>query len=173
VSSYSRAVSPAVPSCDRSSLAAAAATPAAPFKAEDGKFHGWFNQLPDQCGLSSWLPGSYIEHGIADHPLGPFELAPGSGTASKSPPPPGAPRNPLDQYATNPHVTYVASEKTWLLYFNGRRWAPNDLTSCEPNRTGAAPWHGGGRSVYCFMRRAAAVAEISLRFCSFHRRFVS
>ena len=52
--------------------------------------------------------------------------------------------NPLSQFATNPHITYVAKEKTWLLYFNGRQWAPNDLTACEPNKTGAAPWHGGG-----------------------------
>ena len=117
---------------------------AAPFKAADGKFHGWFNQLPDQCGLSSWLPGSYIEHGIADHPLGPFKLAPGSGIAPKTPPPPGAKRNPLSQYATNPHITYVAKEKTWLIYYNGREWAPNDLTKCAPNKTGIAPWHGGG-----------------------------
>ena len=117
---------------------------AAPLKAADGKFHGWFNQLPDVCGLSSWLPGSYIEHGVADSPTGPFKLAPGSGTASKLPPAPGTTRNPLNQYATNPHVAYSAADKTYLLYYNGREWAADDLTACEPNKTGAAPWHGGG-----------------------------
>ena len=31
---------------------------AAPIKGSDGKYHGWFNQLPEECGLSSWLPGT-------------------------------------------------------------------------------------------------------------------
>ena len=51
---------------------------------------------------------------------------------------------PWSRYATNPHITYVAKEKTWLLYYNGRQWAPNDLTNCQPNHTGISPWHGGG-----------------------------
>merc|ERR1712176_358562 len=81
----------------------------------DGKYHGWFNQLPDQCGLSSWLPGSNIAHGISDSPLGPFVPA-------DDVPPPAGQRNPLDQFATNPHVTYIANEKRYLVYFNGRKW---------------------------------------------------
>ena len=114
---------------------------AAPIKGADGKYHGWFNQLPDLCGLSSWLPGSYIEHGVAETPEGPFKSAPGGGQQN---PPPSSPRNPLSQYATNPHAAYVESEKTYLVYFNGRNWPHNDVTGCQPNKTGLAPWHGGG-----------------------------
>lgn len=106
-------------------------------KGPDGKYHGFFNQLPGQCGLSSWLPGSNIAYGVADTPLGPF-----TGVPLK--PPPGGVRNPLDQYATNPHIAYDQGEATWLLFFNGRKWAPNDLTNCQPNQTGLPYWHGGG-----------------------------
>ena len=117
---------------------------AAPHRAADGKYHGWFNQLPDKCGLSSWLPGSYIEHGVADSPLGPFTLV------KNAPPTDGKP-DPLsgkDRFATNPHVAYVKSEGRYLLFFNGREWPANDLTNCWPSDnktdTDGSHFHGGG-----------------------------
>ena len=117
---------------------------AAPHQAEDGKYHGWFNQLPDKCGLSSWLPGSYIEHGVADSPLGPFHLV-------NNTHPPDGKRDPLsgrNRFATNPHITYIKAEKRYLLYFNGRAWPANDLTNCWPSDnktdTDGSHFHGGG-----------------------------
>jgi hypothetical protein len=112
---------------------------AAPLKI-NGTYHGWFNELPGECGLSSWLPGSNIVHGVSDSPLGPFKAATDalSGRSLSSG------RDPLSQFATNPHVAYVAAANRYLMFFNGRQWAPNDLTACEPNKTGLAPWHGGG-----------------------------
>jgi hypothetical protein len=121
-----------------------------------GVWHGWFNQLPARCGLSSWLPGSYIQHGTATSPLGPFTLV-------KDTPPPAGRRNPLSQFATNPHVQYVPGEKTFLIFFNGREWpsnlsaaTPADMTNCWPSDNRSAygphggalpdggPYHGGG-----------------------------
>jgi hypothetical protein len=115
----------------------------------DGKYHGWFNQLPAKCGLSSWLPGSYIQHGVSDSPLGPFKLV----NDTPSAPPPDGKRDPLSgpgqaSFATNPHVTYVKSEKRFLLFFNGRAWPANDLTNCWPSDnktdTDGSHYHGGG-----------------------------
>jgi hypothetical protein len=112
----------------------------------DGKYHGWFNQLPDKCGLSSWLPGSYIQHGVADSPLGPFKLV-------NDTPPTDGKRNPLSgageaSFATNPHVAYVKPEKRYLLFFNGRAWPANDLVNCWPadnkTDTDGSHYHGGG-----------------------------
>jgi hypothetical protein len=108
----------------------------APLQDTNGTYHGWFNQLPDVCGLSSWLPGSNIVHGISNSPLGPFKEAKDAT--------PTAQRDPLSQFATNPQIIYISAEKRYVLYINGRQWAPNDLTKCEPNKTGLAPWHGGG-----------------------------
>ena len=58
---------------------------AAPFRGADGKVHGWFNALPNECGLSSWLPGSRIAHGVADTPLGPFKAGAAATPRASSP----------------------------------------------------------------------------------------
>lgn len=101
-------------------------------------------RLPDKCGLSSWLPGSYIEHGVADSPLGPFVLVNNTPSADGKP----DPLNGKDRFATNPHVAYVKSEKRYLLFFNGREWPANDLTNCWPSDnktdTDGSHFHGGG-----------------------------
>ena len=81
--------------------------------------------------------GSNIAYAVADTPAGPFK-------AAEIKPTPGGKRNPLQQFSTNPHIAYSAADKKWLLYYNGRQWAANDLTSCEPNKTGLPYWHGGG-----------------------------
>lgn len=101
-----------------------------------GRYHGWFNQLPGECGLSSWLPGSQIVHGVATSLDGPYVAA------DPDRPLPNGARSPLSTFATNPHVIKV--NDTYVMYFNGRRWPVDDITDCAPNRTGAAPWHGGG-----------------------------
>ena len=87
---------------------------------------------------SGYQPYEGSKLSLPDTPLGPFKPEPVK-------PSPLGQRDPLSQFATNPHVTFVAKDNTYLLFFNGRKWAPNDLTGCQPNKTGASPWHGGGR----------------------------
>lgn len=76
-------------------------------------------------------------HGWASNATGPYV------PLTDNSPQPGV-RDPLSRFSTNPHIAYYKPENRFLLFFNGRRWPTDDLTNCQPNRTGAAPWHGGG-----------------------------